>query len=82
MNDKKNNDGKDEQGSFRSILNGSTIGLAFVTSIFIGTAIGYFLDDYFGTKPYLLFFFMIMGIISGFRNAIYFLKRAGLWDKK
>ncbi len=79
--DDKNNQEEDTT-TLRSLLNASTIGLAFVTSIFIGTAIGYFLDDYFGTKPYLLLFFMIMGIISGFRNAYYFLKRTDLWNKK
>lgn len=79
---KKDKNNPDDDGSLRSLLNASTIGLAFVTSIFIGTGIGYFLDEYFGTKPYLLLFFMIMGIISGFRNAYYFLKRTDLWNKK
>ena len=81
MTNKQKKDNEDDS-SFRSLLNASTIGMAFVTSIFIGTGMGYFLDKYFGTKPYLLLFFMLMGIIAGFRNAFYFLKRTDLWNKK
>lgn len=81
MTDKEKKDGEGES-AFRSLINASTIGMAFVSSIFIGTGMGYFLDKYLGTKPYLLFFFMIMGIISGFRNAFYFLKRTDVWNKK
>lgn len=69
-------------GAFRSLINASTIGMAFVSSIFIGAGMGYFLDKYLGTKPYLFLFFMIMGVIAGFRNAFYFLKRTDLWNKK
>lgn len=46
----------------------STIGLTLVFSIFIGTGIGLFLDKLFDTKPWLMFVFLLMGIVSGFYN--------------
>ncbi len=52
-----------------------TMGMHLVGSTFIGLLIGYYLDKWldpeYGTKPYLTFFFLIMGIIAGFRN-VYF----------
>ncbi len=79
MSDEKE---KKDSVDMRSLWNASTIGLAFVTSIIIGSAMGYYLDMWLGTKPYLFFFFMIMGIIAGFKNAFHFLKRTDLWNAK
>ncbi len=45
----------------------STMGLHIVSSIIVGLAIGYYLDDYFGTKPYLIMIFFILGVLSGFK---------------
>lgn len=77
---KKNNDGnKDDTGLNRSYwqaLNASSAGLVFFLSIGVGVGIGYYSDQFFGTKPYLLLFFMIMGIIAGFRNLWLFVKRS------
>lgn len=62
--------------NFWQALNASSAGLVFFLSIAIGGVIGYYLDKYFGTKPYLLLFFLLMGIIAGFRNLWQFIKRA------
>lgn len=45
----------------------STMGLHIVSAIIVGLTFGYFLDDYFGTKPYLIMIFFVLGVISGFK---------------
>lgn len=60
----------------RSILNASTIGFSFITAIGIGSLMGYYLDKNFNTKPYLTLIFMVLGIVAGFRNMLYFVKKS------
>ncbi len=45
----------------------STMGLHIVSATVVGLTFGYFLDDYFGTKPWLLMIFFILGILAGFK---------------
>ena len=56
----------------RVYFNATTIGLSLVVSIFIGTGMGVLLDLYFRTKPYLTIIFMLLGIIAGYKNMLYF----------
>lgn len=42
------------------------LGIDLVVSTFVGGAIGYFLDKWLGTGPWLLIVFIILGAISGF----------------
>jgi ATP synthase protein I len=60
----------------KPIINASVIGFSIVFSILIGLVIGIYLDKLFNTKPYLTIIFLIFGIISGFKNMIYFVKKA------
>jgi ATP synthase protein I len=60
----------------RSMLNASTIGFSFISAIGIGTLMGYYLDKYFETKPYLTLIFMVFGIVAGFKNMFYFVKKS------
>lgn len=46
----------------------STIGLSVALAIFIGLAIGLWLDEKLGTHPWLMIIFLILGIIAGYRN--------------
>jgi ATP synthase protein I len=46
----------------------STIGLSVALAIFIGLAIGLWLDKKFGTHPWLMIIFLILGIVAGYRN--------------
>ena len=48
--------------------NVGTIGLQLVVATFIGLAMGYFLDEWLGTKPWLLIAFLLLGIVAGFRD--------------
>ena len=39
-----------------------------VAATFIGLAMGYYLDRWLGTSPWLTLIFLLLGIVSGFRN--------------
>ncbi len=60
-----------EKPLFRQLLNASSVGLNLVISTFIGLAIGYGLDKLFKkTFPWLTIIFLLLGIISGFRDLV------------
>ncbi|HKJ04207.1 MAG TPA: AtpZ/AtpI family protein [Geopsychrobacteraceae bacterium] len=46
----------------------SSVGITMVASTFIGLAMGYYLDKWLGTDPWLTLIFLLLGIVSGFRN--------------
>jgi len=46
----------------------SSVGICMVASILIGMIMGYYLDRWLGTEPWLLLVFLGFGIVSGFRN--------------
>jgi ATP synthase protein I len=71
-------DKKPEKSVFGQLLDASSVGIQLVLSTFVGLAIGYGLDRLFGTSPWLTFIFLIIGIISGFRELFRF---AGKGDK-
>ncbi|MDB5700770.1 MAG: synthase subunit [Sphingomonadales bacterium] len=49
---------------------GWAIGAEFVVTILITTFIGYFLDGYFNTKPWLMIVFLLLGFAAGTRRAM------------
>ena len=53
----------------------SSIGFTVVLSIFIGLAIGLWLDSQFGTSPWLTLLFVVLGIVAGFRNYFRYMKK-------
>lgn len=55
-------------GALELLGNAGTIGLQLVSATFIGLAMGYFLDKWLGTEPWLLVIFLILGIVAGFRD--------------
>lgn len=59
-----------EKPFFKQLIEASSVGIHLVISTFVGLAIGYGLDKLLGTSPYLTFIFLIIGIISGFRELI------------
>ena len=54
----------------------SNIGQAFklstelVSAVVVGTIIGFILDKWFGTKPWLILTFFFVGVIAGIMNVI------------
>ncbi len=59
----------------------SGIGLAFkmstelVSAVAVGTIIGFILDNWFGTKPWLILIFFFVGVIAGIMNVVKSAKR-------
>ncbi len=54
----------------------SGMGLAFkmstelVSAVLVGTIIGFILDNWFGTKPWLILIFFFIGVVAGITNVI------------
>jgi ATP synthase protein I len=46
----------------------STVGLSVAIAIFIGLAIGVYLDRRYDTTPWLTLIFLVLGIAAGFKN--------------
>ncbi|WP_305046493.1 AtpZ/AtpI family protein [Geoalkalibacter sp.] len=46
----------------------SSVGISMVTATLIGLAMGYYLDKWLGTSPWLTLIFLLFGIVAGFRN--------------
>ena len=59
----------------------SKLGIAFkmstemVAAVLVGTIIGFILDTWFGTKPWLILIFFFVGVIAGILNVIRSAKR-------
>ena len=53
----------------------STVGLAMAFSVGIGAFVGYYLDNKFGTKPWLLIVFLCLGVVAAFRNLFIMYKK-------
>lgn len=53
---------------FKSIGFLSGVGISMVAATFIGLAMGYYLDQWLDTRPWFTLVFLMIGIISGFRN--------------
>ncbi len=60
----------DSNGEYKKYSDYSIIGLMFPVSIAVGLAIGYYLDKWLKTSPYLLIIFTLYGVIGGFWNLI------------
>jgi ATP synthase protein I len=57
-------------------LNASSVGLELGLSVGIGLLIGYYMDKWLGTTPWLLLLWMVFGLIAGFRGVIRAVNRA------
>lgn len=55
---------------FRRIAELSSLVLMLPSSIAVGLFLGYWLDKLFGTDPWLLIVFLLLGIASGFYSLI------------
>ena len=59
---------EDKKQLFRTLSFLSSVGITMVAATFIGLAMGYYLDKWLGTDPWLTLIFLLLGIVSGFRN--------------
>ena len=46
-----------------------------VSAVVVGTIIGFILDNWFGTKPWLILIFFFVGVIAGIMNVVKSAKR-------
>lgn len=53
----------------------SVMGIHLVSGVIVGLAMGYYLDRFFNTKPWLTLLFLVFGIIAGYKNMFRELKR-------
>ena len=74
LGDAKARDEAEQQGKSGSSSNASALGAGMraasemVAGVLVGTGIGFLLDRFFGTKPWFLIIFMMLGMAVGFRN--------------
>ncbi len=54
--------------AFRTIGALSTVGISFVLAVGLGALIGYYLDKWFGTSPWLFLLFILFGLAAGILN--------------
>ena len=70
----KNKTDKDKKSEKEN--KGSSMGSAFkmstelVSAVAVGTIIGFILDNWFGTKPWLILIFFFVGVVAGIVNVI------------
>ena len=58
----------DKRGSFMG--NAFKLGTELVAAVVVGTIIGFILDSWFDTKPWLIIIFFFLGTIAGILNVI------------
>ncbi len=61
---------------FKSLYNYSSLGIEMGLCVVIGFAMGYYLDKYLGTNPYLTLIFTIFGVAAAFRAVYRVYKKA------
>tara|TARA_B100000674_G_scaffold449864_1_gene419380 strand:+ start:122 stop:406 length:285 start_codon:yes stop_codon:yes gene_type:complete len=65
---KQLDDGKEKRGSFMG--NAFKLGTELVAAVTVGTIIGFILDSWFDTKPWLIIIFFFLGAAAGMLNVI------------
>jgi ATP synthase protein I len=66
---------EDKREVIKSLISYSSLGLEMGLCVAIGIAIGYFLDRYFMTSPYLTIIFMIFGVIAAMKTIYQLMKK-------
>jgi F0F1-type ATP synthase assembly protein I len=66
------------KANYRKLAALSSLGLMLPSSIAVGLFLGYLLDKLFGTHPWLLGIFTLLGIASGFFSLFRGLKKLGV----
>ena len=65
---KQINPDNEKRGSFMG--NAFKLGTELVAAVGVGTIIGFILDSWFGTKPWLILIFFFVGVVAGIMNVI------------
>ncbi len=67
---------RETRRTIRELAYYSSLGLSVSLSIFIGLAIGVYLDRRWDTSPWCTLIFLVLGILAGFRNIGLAIKKA------
>jgi len=67
---------KDLKKTFKDLGFVSTVGMTMAFSIALGALFGFYMDKWFGTRPWLFFLFLGFGIAAAFRNLYILYKKA------
>ena len=68
VDDKQQRKVRERRELYKSLGFLSSVGICVVVSILIGMVMGFYLDQWLGTAPWMLLIFLGLGIVSGFRN--------------
>lgn len=60
----------DKQGIYKNLALVTQLGINMVASVFIGLAIGRFLDKKIGTEWIFTIIFLVVGVLAGFMNLL------------
>ena len=77
---KKNSLFNNKKGSFMG--SAFRLGTELVAAVVVGTIIGFILDTWFGTKPWLIIIFFFLGSAAGMLNVIRTAKRMQKKEKE
>jgi ATP synthase protein I len=66
---------QDKREVVKSLLSYSSLGIEMGLCVAIGIGMGYYLDRYFKTSPYLTIIFMIFGIIAAMKTIYQLMKK-------
>ena len=66
---------KNDRPEWFKKLEYSSVGIEMGMSVAVGAAIGYYLDQWLGTEPYMLFLWFFAGVGSGFMALLRTLKK-------
>ena len=64
----KKNQIKNKGSNAASIGKALKISTELVAAVMVGTILGFILDNWFGTKPWLIIIFFFMGVVAGILN--------------
>lgn len=65
---KQDQDKYEGKGRWQELVSTGSVGVELVASVLIGAFIGYRLDLYFHTKPWLMVVGLFLGALAGFYN--------------
>ena len=66
----KSNDSEEKNGQKSSLGVAFKMSTELVSAVAVGTIIGFILDNWFGTKPWLILIFFFVGVFAGISNVI------------
>ena len=67
----------DKTGMIQQLAAFVTIPFVLAVPPVVGWWMGSYMDDYFGTAPYLMYLMIVMGFIAGFRELFRIVRRYG-----